>query len=171
MELAAAMIGTISAVLFGGLSPLTLAAAVLGWSLLLLAALDWQHFWLPDRLTFPLAMLGLGANLLAIGPGILDGVIGMLAGFGSLWLIARGFRAQRGYDGMGGGDPKMLGAAGAWLGWVALPQLVLMAALAGLLLALVRAISGHSMDASQRLPLGTLMALAAWPLWLLGRLG
>lgn len=171
MELAAAMIGGVSVLLFAGSPELAIATAVLGWFLLLLAALDWQHLWLPDRLTFSLALLGLGANLMAIGPGVVAGTIGMIAGFSSLWLIARCYHLLRGREGLGGGDPKLLAAAGAWLGWAVLPQLILVAALVGLLHALISAVSGLTVGATHRIPLGTMLALVAWPLWVIERLG
>ena len=33
-----------------------------------------------------------------------------------LWSVARGYRMLRGRDGMGGGDPPLLGAIGLWIG-------------------------------------------------------
>jgi leader peptidase (prepilin peptidase)/N-methyltransferase len=61
----------------------------------------------------------------------------------------------------------MFGAIGAWLGWPLLPHVLLGAGLIGLLIVAVTRLRGNSVTATDRLPLGTLMALAAWPLWLL----
>ena len=41
---------------------------VLGWTLLTLAWIDWEHMLLPDALTLPLILAGLGATLLAAIP-------------------------------------------------------------------------------------------------------
>ena len=39
-----------------------------GWGLLLLGVLDIRHFWLPDRVTYPLALLGLSFGSLGAAP-------------------------------------------------------------------------------------------------------
>ena len=55
-----------------------------------------------------------------------------------------------------------------WLGLVALPWIVLLAACAGLFDALVLRLAGRRIDASTALPFGPWLALAIWLLWLLG---
>jgi leader peptidase (prepilin peptidase)/N-methyltransferase len=67
---------------------------------------------------------------------------------------------------MGGGDPKLMGAAGAWVGAWNLPVILLGAGLIGLALVLAMRLRGQEVSAATRLPLGTLIALAAWPVWL-----
>ena len=76
------------------------------------------------------------------------------------------YRRLRGRDGMGGGDPKLLAALGAWLGWQQLPMVLLGAGLVGLSAILASRLRGKSVAATDRLPLGTLMAITAWPIWL-----
>lgn len=164
IELAAAMIG--AAALFVSPDATGILGMVFGLFLLALAALDVRHFWLPDRLTLPLVALGLGVSALGHGPDPLDSVIGAAASYGALALIALGYRAARGQEGLGGGDPKMLAAIGAWLGWQALPFVLLGASLIGLLFAL-RMNRGRTLDMQAHVPLGAMMAAAAWPLWLL----
>lgn len=142
------------------------AGAVFGWGLLALAILDVEHFWLPDRLTIPLGMAGIVAGLW-LAPPLADRAIGAVAGFAVLAGIAWGYRALTGRVGIGGGDPKLFAALGAWLGWQLLPWLLLLAAILGLVLAGVDAVRGHAVGGQTRLPLGALLAVAAWPLWLL----
>ena len=108
---------------------LGLAGALFGWVLLTLALLDAGHFWLPDKLTLPLLLLGLA---IVNEPPLLHRLIGAAAGYAVLALIALAYRAARGREGLGGGDPKLLAAIGAWLGWQALPFVLLAASLAGL---------------------------------------
>lgn len=141
----------------------------LGLQLLLLGLLDLRHFWLPDRLVLLLALSGLAAGLLhpATGTQWLYGpVLGGLLGFGLLWLAAVGYRRLRGHEGMGAGDPKLLGALGLWLGPVGVVLTLLGASLAGLVAAAAMAAGGRTIDARTALPLGTLMALAGWGVWL-----
>lgn len=144
-----------------------LLGALSGWLLVALAALDLGHFWLPNQLTAVLALLGLCAGFLGIQPHIVERLMGGLLGFGGLAMIAALYRHFRGREGMGGGDPKLLGAIGLMLGWQALPSVLLGASAVGLAWVGVRVLAGHSISPTDRLPLGALMALAAFPLWLL----
>jgi leader peptidase (prepilin peptidase)/N-methyltransferase len=66
-----------------------------------------------------------------------DRGVGMVAGFASLEAIRLGFKRWRGYEGMGAGDPKLFGALGIWVGWQALPMILLGASAIGLTLILV----------------------------------
>jgi leader peptidase (prepilin peptidase)/N-methyltransferase len=162
MELAAALVGVVAMVAHP--NPVT---ALFGWWLLLIAALDARHHWLPDRLTVPLVLAGLVVAAAGIGPDWRERAIGAVAGYVVLAGIAVGYRALRGREGLGGGDPKLLAGLGAWLGWQQLPFVLLGAGLLGLLAVLLRRLRGEAVSAIDRVPLGTLMALAAWPLWLL----
>ncbi|MEG3089714.1 prepilin peptidase [Sphingomonas sp. PB4P5] len=164
IELAALWIGAVAGITIGG--PVALAGAAFGWLLLALAALDITEFWLPDRLTGTLALAGLATGLLGVDPGMSDRLIGGVAGFGSLWAIGAGYRLLRGRDGLGGGDPKLLGAIGLWLGWAMLPAVLLLAALTGLALVLVGMIGGRAARLDDKAPFGALLAIAAYPAWL-----
>lgn len=165
IEATAGMVGLVALVAHPGLAGLV--AALLGWWLLLIAALDVEHHWLPDRLTLPLSPAGLAVGWLGIGPKLGDRAIGAGLGFAALWLIAAGYRRLRGRAGMGGGDPKLIAALGAWLGWQQLPLLLLGAGLLGLAAVGATLLRGAPVAATDRLPLGALMAIVAWPLWLL----
>jgi leader peptidase (prepilin peptidase)/N-methyltransferase len=161
-ELLAALIGATSALLP---LPFSIASCGLGWQLLMLGLVDLRSFRLPNLLVAPLAITGLAASITTTAPSIADSLIGMLAGFLVLEAIRLGYRALKGRDGIGRGDPKLLGAIGAWLGWQPLPTALLAAALTGLAWALVSLSLGRRVARSQKMPLGTLLALAAWPVW------
>lgn len=165
IELAAALIG-VAAVLAHPL-PLALVTAGFGWWLLATAAIDAEEQWLPDALTLPLVPLGLVAAWAGFGPPLLDRAIGAVAGGLGLALLAWIYKAARGREGMGGGDPKLLAGIGAWLGVLQLPFVLLGAGLVGLCAALALVARGREVGATTRLPLGALMAVAAWPLWIL----
>lgn len=165
LEAAAAGIGLAAALAHP--FPLAAATALFGWWLLILAALDAEHQWLPDRLTLPLWAAGLGLALLGLGPGLQDRLIGSIAGWGALFLIGAAYQMLRGRQGLGGGDPKLLGAIGAWLGWQPLPFVILLAALLGLAAAAAWHFRHRDVGLQTRLPFGCYMALAAWPIWLL----
>lgn len=141
------------------------AGAACGWLLLALGAVDLAAFWLPDILTASLAAVALAGGFAGFGPDLEARLIGGVAGFGVLWLVALLYRRLRGRTGLGGGDPKLFGAIGLWLGWRALPQVLLIAAVTGLAVVLVTALAGRRVTATDWLPLGTLLAGAAFLCW------
>ena len=164
IEALAALIGAGAGLVAPG--PLALAGAVFGWLLLVLAAIDAAELWLPDELTLTLAAGGVVTGMLGAPPEPIERLIGGAAGFASLWLVATGYRRVRGREGLGGGDPKLFGAIGVWLGWRMLPAVLLIAALVGLGVAAVAALRGRDVAADTALPLGTFLAIAAYPAWL-----
>ena len=86
----------------------------------------------PDPITQPLLWAGLLTNAVYPLVPLQDAVLGAALGYTSLWLVFC-FKLLTGKDGMGYGDFKFLAALGAWLGWQALPQLLMIAAALGLL--------------------------------------
>lgn len=143
-----------------------LAGAIFGWLLLLLAALDLDFYWLPDRVTGTMAVLGIAVGAFGEYPWLSDRIIGAVVGFLGLAAVALAYRALRKREGMGGGDPKMFGAIGAWVGWQGLPAVLLGATIIGLSYILVRALRKETIDPTEKVPLGALMALAAFPIWI-----
>ena len=144
-----------------------LAGAVFGWLLLALLALDLTAFWLPDALTAPLAAGGIATALLGFAPSWRDRAVGGALGFALLWLVMHGYRRVRGRAGMGGGDPKLFAGIGLWLGWRMLPPVLLAACLAGLGFVLLQALRGKRIARTDPLPLGALLAIAAYPAWMM----
>lgn len=170
MELAAAGIGAWAGLSQPGLAPAILTA-LLGWQLLLIAVVDGEHFWLPDILTLPLLASGLAAAALLDSHRLLDAAVGAAVGFAGLWLVAFLYRRLRGREGLGGGDPFLLAAGGAWVGWLGLPTVLIWASAAGLSLVLGRAATGRSVSGSDRLPFGVFLGAGIWLTWLFGPLG
>jgi len=164
IEVAALAIGAAAGAVVQG--PEAMAGAVFGWLLLALAALDVEALWLPNRITGTLAAAGLATGVLGLEPSFEERLIGGVGGFGALWLIAAVYRRVRGRHGLGGGDPKLLGAIGLWLGWRMLPPVLLLASLVGLGLVLFRQFSGRTVARDDALPFGAFLALAAYPAWL-----
>lgn len=140
----------------------------LGWTLLALAWIDLEWLLLPDALTLPLLLGGLAATWLTAPEALGDAVLGAALGWLLFAAVAAGYRALRGRDGLGGGDAKLLAAAGAWLGWPALPQVMLLAALAALCAAGLRRWRRGPAAAGAKLAFGPFLALATWLVWLYG---
>lgn len=143
-------------------------ACGLGWTLLALAWIDWTDFLLPDALTLPLLLAGLGLTLVQDAGSLTDHCAAAIVGYLSFAGLAFAYRRLRGRDGLGGGDAKLIASAGAWCGLAALPFVVLGSALLGLLAALGLALAGRTMTSTTRIPLGPCISLAFWVIWLLG---
>jgi leader peptidase (prepilin peptidase)/N-methyltransferase len=130
IELAAGLLGVAAAWRFGPGVPAA-AAALLLWALLALAMIDFDTQLLPDSITLPLLWSGLLFNLSGQFVPLPQAVIGAMAGYLALWSVYWLFKLLTGKEGMGYGDFKLLAALGAWLGWIMLPVIVLMASLVG----------------------------------------
>jgi leader peptidase (prepilin peptidase)/N-methyltransferase len=144
------------------------ASLGLGWTLLALATIDFRHYLLPDVLTLPLIPAGLAVTY-ALDPTLLEErALGAALGFGAFAAIGWAYRRLRGRAGLGLGDAKLLAAAGAWLGWPALPGLVVIAAVSALALALADALAGAKLAWTGKLAFGPYLALAFWLVWLFG---
>lgn len=159
LELAGSCIGAIS--FLAGSNTEALWMAVFGWQALLLAIVDAEHFWLPNPLV---ALLGLtGLAVFGGEPDAQNHIAGGVIGFAALYGIAKLYRWLSGRDGLGGGDPKLFGAIGIWVGWRALPEILLLSAIMGILFAIFTSEKIPSDEIlSRKLPFGTFLCAAAW---------
>lgn len=142
----------------------------LGWTLLTLAWIDWTDFLLPDVLTLPLLLAGLGLTFAWDPAALTDHSVAAVLAYLSFRGLSHAYRRLRGRDGLGGGDAKLIAAAGAWCGMAALPFVVLGSALLGLLAALGLALAGRTVTSTTQIPFGPCIALAFWLIWLHGGL-
>lgn len=165
IELAAVVVAAWSAALGSGW--IVWASCALGWTLIALAVIDWRHRLLPDFLTVPLIAAGWAVAAASDAPTIVDSLIGAAAGFAFALLVRCTYWMVRRREGMGLGDVKLLAAAGAWVSWQGLPSAVLIAAVSGLALALLRhGRNGIFLD--EAVPFGTYLCLGTWIVWLYG---
>ncbi len=138
-----------------------LGALLFTWALLALAVIDLEKQLLPDKITLPVLWLGLLFNLGHTFTDVRSALIGVVAGYLSLWCVYHGFRLLTGKEGMGYGDFKLYALLGAWLGWQSLPLVILLASAAG-------AVVGIGLILSRRvqrgipIPFGPYLAVAGW---------
>lgn len=132
------------------------------------AIIDLDTMLLPDQLTQPLLWSGIALTLMHIAPlSLAESVMGGMAGYLTLWLVYWGFKLLTGKEGMGYGDFKLLAAIGAWLGWHALPLVIFIASVVGIVFALWQQAqptptkSGSSAF-NQAFPFGPALAIAGW---------
>jgi leader peptidase (prepilin peptidase)/N-methyltransferase len=106
------------------------------------AGIDYDRGIIPDKLTFPGLALGLifSVTLLRVGSlegSILQSILGMCVGGGSLFAIAALYRLLRKREGMGGGDVMLMAMVGAFLGFRLALLTIFVASFAGALVGLV----------------------------------
>jgi leader peptidase (prepilin peptidase)/N-methyltransferase len=155
--------GLLSAALFikFGLSPNYIFLFLFTASLIAIAFIDLQHKIIPDVISLPGILVEVVVSFFpSAGISPLEALIGVVGGGGFLFLVGTAFEKVTGREGMGGGDVKLLAMIGAWMGWKALPFIILISSLSGAV------IGGVSLAVSRqgvrsRIPFGPFLALGA----------
>jgi leader peptidase (prepilin peptidase)/N-methyltransferase len=138
-----------------------LAAMFLTWALIALAFIDLDHQILPDAITLPGLWAGVGLASFGVLTDLQASVIGAMAGYLSLWVVYWGFKLLTGKEGMGHGDFKLLALLGAWLGWQALPQVILLSSLVGALVGIALIVARRH-GRGVPIPFGPYLAAGGW---------
>ena len=144
--------------------------SLLGWALLVLSLIDLKDRILPDCLTLPLVVAGLGMSWM-LDPGNLW-LHALAAGTGFLASLAidMAYRRFRGRSGLGRGDAKLIAASGAWVSLSGLPSVILIASATALIWVVLRRRGTANLSAATVVPFGPFLALATWIVWLHGPL-
>ena len=138
-----------------------LAALCLTWALIALSVIDIEHQLLPDSITLPFLWFGLVLSLFPVFADMRSALIGAMAGYLSLWLVYQTFKLVTGKEGMGFGDFKLLALLGAWLGWQALPIVILLSSLVGAVVGIML-LTVQGRDRQTPIPFGPYLAAAGW---------
>lgn len=149
----------VSGYLLYGLTPLGGVRVAFACALIVLFVIDLRHRILPNAITLPGVAIGFICSLF-LPPGWRDSLIGILAGGGTLFLIAEAYYRVRHVEGLGMGDVKLLGMIGAFLGWQLVLLTLVVASLAGSVLGLFLIATGRG-DMKLALPFGTFLAVGA----------
>lgn len=154
--------GILSLMLFTtyGISFQYLLSLLFAATLVTISFIDLDHRIIPDILSLPGVAAGWAVSFFPWGVHWVDSLIGTVAGGGSLYLVAVLYERMTGREGMGGGDIKLLAMIGAWMGWQALPLIVLIASLTGAVIGVVLILfSGKGYRF--RIPFGPFLSLGA----------
>jgi leader peptidase (prepilin peptidase)/N-methyltransferase len=142
-----------------GPGALLVSRLVFGCALIVLFAVDLEHHLLPNLITVPGIVAGLGFSFLT-EPGWFDSLLGIVVGGGVLWAIAEAYYLVRHEEGLGMGDVKMLAMIGAFVGWKLTLITLMMASFAGSFVGILLIVSRRG-GMKYALPFGTFLALGA----------
>jgi leader peptidase (prepilin peptidase)/N-methyltransferase len=160
IEIATAILSVFAALHFG-YTLQTAAALAFTWMIIPLCVIDYDEQLLPDCITLPLLWAGLALSLADIFIDSQASILGAMSGYLCLWLVYHLFKLATGKEGMGYGDFKLLAAIGAWVGWGALPVVILFSSVVGAITGiLLIAIKGRQRN--QPIPFGPFLASAGW---------
>ena len=137
------------------------AALFLTWALIALTLIDYDHQLLPDDITLPFLWFGLLLSLYGLFTESSASIIGATAGYLSLWSVYMLFKWTTGKEGMGYGDFKLLAMLGAWMGWQALPVIIILSSVVGAIVG-VTLILFRGRDRNVPIPFGPYLAAAGW---------
>ena len=158
---------TILTVWHFGLSIEAAAALLFSWLLLAIFIIDWEHQLILDKLSLPLLWLGLLFNTQHLFVSPTEAIWGAAIGYLLLWAVFHTFKLLTGKEGMGYGDFKLLAALGAWFGFMALPQIILIAALSSILVSVI-GILLKKRNKDTPMAFGPFLALGGWASLFLG---
>jgi leader peptidase (prepilin peptidase)/N-methyltransferase len=132
---------------------------------------DAHEFIIPDQHSAAAFALALAAAVLTPDQDAISAVSAALLRAAVLALAFLGirllYRQLRGRQGLGLGDVKLAGIAGAWLDWTMLPIVIEIAALSALTAVLInQVITRRALKPTTRLPFGLFLAPSIWIGWL-----
>lgn len=166
-EIAGALVGLTAVLLAPGDTGMLLLTAGFGWLLLALAAIDLRTFLLPDALNAAVLLLGILMVALYRRPDWPWHLAGAALGYGLLWTVETLYRRLRGFDGLGRGDAKLLGAIGMWVGATGIPPVLLAASLGAIIAVLVQAlVRRQSVTGRSVIAFGPWIALGGYFIWI-----
>jgi leader peptidase (prepilin peptidase)/N-methyltransferase len=150
------------------------------------AFIDSELMVIPDLLVLPTVLLGLALAAIVPNPGLTGGMLwarlsdagwapraislaggalGFAFGFLSLFLASKAYKMWRGKDGLGSGDPLLLGLIGAFLGWRSIFPILFLSSVIGLLSVILSLAAGKLPRKGERgairIPFGPFLVLAA----------
>ena len=137
-----------------------------------IAVIDARYFVIPNELSAAAFALAL-ANAAVVAPFAVGEAIAIaLLRAAVLALLFLGLRALyrrvRGRDGIGLGDVKLVGVAGAWLDWLTLPIAIEIAALVAIaVFGLRHYAKARAFDPALKFPFGLFLAPSIWVGWLI----
>ncbi len=143
-----------------GFSAATLVYWLLLAALVVITFIDLDHQIIPDVISLPGIVIGFIGSFFVPWLSWLDSFLGIVVGGGVLLLIAWIYEKMAKREGMGGGDIKLLGMLGAFLGWKAVLPVIFIASLVGSLIGVPLMLLQKG-DTKLAIPFGPFLAFSA----------
>ena len=169
-----------------GFTPLLPVGLIFMSVLVSLMFIDAEHMILPNvitypffifvlivRVVYPIVFSGTYFSDMAYWPAatwlgmpnwiasLLGGLLGALAGGGSLWLVGEAWKRLRGVDAMGLGDVKMMLGVGALLGWRLTFLAIFFGAFAGAVVGSIYVARQKDKDMQAQIPFGIFLGIGS----------
>ncbi len=144
-----------------GITLATLPALLLTWGLIALSFIDLEKQILPDTLIYILLWLGLLLSLLNLFTPSFSAITGAVFGYLLIWATGWVYKLIRKREGMGLGDAKLLALFGAWLGVDSILNIIIVAVVLALLVALPLLLTKR-IQHDKPIPFGPFIAIAGF---------
>lgn len=129
-------------------------------SLIVIFFIDLKYQIIPDVITLPGIVAGLGFSILTKSPPFFESFLGLLVGGGVLYLIAligdRVFKKES----MGGGDIKLAAMLGAFLGWQKVLLVFFFGSFLGAVVGIISFVFSQKIREKRVIPFGPFLAIA-----------
>ncbi len=130
-------------------------------TLVMISLIDIDHMIIPDILSLPAIPLCVLASFILPSMTFTRSVLGVLAGGGSLYLVAQTYYWVKKEDGMGGGDIKLLAMIGALTGWQGVLFTIFIGSAIGTIAGVLMMIVAKTPSIKFRIPFGPFLSLGA----------
>ena len=129
-------------------------------ALLVITFIDLDHRIIPDVVSLPGIAVFFMAAVFILSVPARESLMGILAGGGSLYLVALCYKLLTRKEGMGGGDIKLLAMIGALLGWQGVAFTIFVSSAAGTLVGLAVMVATRK-NMKLAVPFGPFLAIGA----------
>ncbi|MHC1745174.1 MAG: A24 family peptidase [Syntrophobacteraceae bacterium] len=128
--------------------------------LVIIAFIDLDTYLIPDVLSLSGIVLGFAFSFFTPRLGWTDSLVGILLGGGLFYAVAIGYQYLRHQDGLGGGDIKLLGMIGAFLGIAGVLLTVVIASIVGAIVGVI-VMRRQKTGLTAMVPFGPFLSLGA----------
>jgi leader peptidase (prepilin peptidase)/N-methyltransferase len=129
-------------------------------TLLVITFIDIDHQIIPDVISLPGIPIFLAASFALPDIKLVESILGILIGGGSLWIVAQLYYVLTRKEGMGGGDIKLLAMMGAIIGWKGVLFTIFVASAIGTVVGMLVMLKTRT-SMKLKVPFGPFLAIGA----------
>jgi leader peptidase (prepilin peptidase)/N-methyltransferase len=129
-------------------------------TLLVITFIDIDHQIIPDVISLPGIPIFFAASFVLPDITLVESIMGILIGGGSLWIVAQLYYMLTRKEGMGGGDIKLLAMMGAIIGWKGVLFTIFMASAVGTVVGMLIMLKTRT-SMKLKVPFGPFLAIGA----------